>query len=806
MNIDDIENFKLHDAIRIHKVLNPALFEGDHLIPRVRKQLIEIAKDFVDFMGLDDLKVADVRIYGSNVGFTYTPHSDIDLHVLIDMSDVENDEVYKELFNAKKALYNLKHPITVGGYDVELYAQDKNDVVKSGGEYSVTDRKWIKYPGRRIPTFELDEVRAKFKKLVAVSELALRGKDIKLLDNLLETIKKYRKAGLEKGGEFSAENLAYKALRSRGIVDKLYKHRDELHSLELSIDEDFHPNEKPPGPEFKPTMPAGTVRVDVSDVYDWYKLGQHISDLEDLGKHDFGKGPPSTVMSFGDEDLEHQYINNLMKTGLTTTDIDPAGHKKIKGQKVDPTYNVTEDFKKKDLNHVYRIDSTHITDFEKNLKTYYHNKDFSVSGRSNFDDSVGKIKGVYAADPLFTALYSTGNSEGGNKKTRYVAIYGPGKPTVYFDVKDKNDIDKNISWLTVFDATNFKKLPSGEYFSEHPGKPVKQVKITDPLRYIKKRGWQIRFVNDLKKILNKIQEKAKTNSKLRYGAEGLGYDQTNEKPVAEDIFESYHNFLQSMNFDYSDCPKSSDFVENNSSWLSYRQKIYKFLWESQGEIEYKHILNNIRKNIWKIKPRLDESIDTNSLFKLMYDAFGQSDTRLIKKDNVVDVIEITSMTDGIAQITTHSDVKIKEVRVLGDVTYIMDYDDEIYIEGKNILGRDISLIIVGKPGTAERGLTLLRLKLDVDHDGNKKWGKWIIDFPEENGFANRLFNKFKIKESASGYIPSDAERDDPRFKTALTVDIGPNSIRDNAIKLGLGSIKRSGVPRTARTDGKIKKR
>ena len=106
------------------------------------------------------------------------------------------------------------------------------------------------------------------------------------------------------------------------------------------VGEDQHPNEKPKGPEIKPTMPKGTVRVDVSDVYDWYKLGQHISDLEGLGKHDFGKGPPSTILSFGDEEEEHKYIKNLKKTGLTTTDIDPAGHKKKKGQKTDPTYNV----------------------------------------------------------------------------------------------------------------------------------------------------------------------------------------------------------------------------------------------------------------------------------------------------------------------------------------------------------------------------------------------------------------------------------------------------------------------------------
>lgn len=107
--------------------------------------------------------------------------------------------------------------------------------------------------------------------------------------------------------------------------------------------EDYHPNDKPPGPEVKPTMPAGTVRVDVSDVYDWYKLGQHISDLKGLGKHDFGKGPPSTIISFGSEEEEHEYLNALKQIGLATTDIDPVDLKQPKGmkrQKVDPTYNV----------------------------------------------------------------------------------------------------------------------------------------------------------------------------------------------------------------------------------------------------------------------------------------------------------------------------------------------------------------------------------------------------------------------------------------------------------------------------------
>ena len=104
---------------------------------------------------------------------------------------------------------------------------------------------------------------------------------------------------------------------------------------------------EPLGPETPPTMPAGTVKVDVSDVYDWYKLGQHISNMKDLGQHDFGQGPPSAILSFGDEDLEHQYIQALKKTGLTTTDIDPVDPDQPPGmprQKTDPTYNVDENF------------------------------------------------------------------------------------------------------------------------------------------------------------------------------------------------------------------------------------------------------------------------------------------------------------------------------------------------------------------------------------------------------------------------------------------------------------------------------
>ena len=126
------------------------------------------------------------------------------------------------------------------------------------------------------------------------------------------------------------------------------------------INEDRHPDDTPYGPETKPTMPKGTVRVDVSDVYDWYKLGTHISDLGKADKSIFGKGPPSTIFSFGSEEEEHEYIKQLEKLGLTTTDIDPLDPNQPKGmprQKVDPTFNVNESNDGNPLWHINSYDN-----------------------------------------------------------------------------------------------------------------------------------------------------------------------------------------------------------------------------------------------------------------------------------------------------------------------------------------------------------------------------------------------------------------------------------------------------------------
>jgi predicted nucleotidyltransferase len=240
MNINDINSFRLDDAVKFHDRLNPAIFDDDHLDDEVREQLLLIAKDFMEHMGLNDIKVADVRLYGSNAAYTYTPHSDLDLHILVDMTKLTDDAVYLELFNSKKTVYNDSHDITVRGIDVELYIQDANDVVKSLGDYSVLHDRWVKYPSKRRANLDQHNTRQKFEKLLALTRLALKSDNLEQLDNLLSTIKRYRQAGLDVGGEFSPENLAYKALRSKKAVDALYRHKNRLHSTSLSMDEQIN--------------------------------------------------------------------------------------------------------------------------------------------------------------------------------------------------------------------------------------------------------------------------------------------------------------------------------------------------------------------------------------------------------------------------------------------------------------------------------------------------------------------------------------------------------------------------------------
>jgi hypothetical protein len=241
MNLKELDSFRISDAISFHDKLNPKLWNNNKLRPEVKQQLLIIAEDFLEELGINGLDVADMTVSGSNAAYSYTPNSDLDLHILVDMSKLPNNEVYRELFTAKKSLYNDSHDIKIHGIPVELYVQDAREPVVSLGEYSLKNDNWLKIPSKRRANFDQTATKTKYEKLLTLIELALKSRKYSKVSNIVKTIKRYRQSGLDKGGEFGPENLAYKALRAQGYITKLYDLRDKLHSEKLTIETMYQP-------------------------------------------------------------------------------------------------------------------------------------------------------------------------------------------------------------------------------------------------------------------------------------------------------------------------------------------------------------------------------------------------------------------------------------------------------------------------------------------------------------------------------------------------------------------------------------
>ena len=242
MNIQELDSYNLGDAVKFNKKLNPRLWGKDeHLLPEVRDHLLKIADDFREFLGVTDLQLKDITISGSNAAYTYTPHSDIDLHLVVDLPEADGSEVYRELFDAKKYQYNDMHHIKIGGYDIEVYVQDANKPHRSQGIYSILNNRWVDVPKRRKPEVDDISIRSKYEDLNHRIEDAIKSNNPDTIGALAKKISDLRQAGLDEHGEFGPENLAFKMLRSQGIIQKLYDARNAAKDHELSLKEKAPP-------------------------------------------------------------------------------------------------------------------------------------------------------------------------------------------------------------------------------------------------------------------------------------------------------------------------------------------------------------------------------------------------------------------------------------------------------------------------------------------------------------------------------------------------------------------------------------
>jgi hypothetical protein len=225
----------------LKETLNENIWENGNLKKNVRIAILKIAKAFNEYLKLG-VPIKDVIFTGSLSNYNWTLKSDIDIHLILDLSVLDEPEDFiQEYIAVKKTLWNDKHDIKIKNFEVELYAKDEETLFSSKAAFSVLKNYWIQKPSKKIN--DIDEISIKEKAasiMSSIDELESESDDLKIVeksDKIKEKIKKLRSSGLEQGGEYSTENLAFKVIRKTGYLEKLFNIKKMAFDSSLTLAE-----------------------------------------------------------------------------------------------------------------------------------------------------------------------------------------------------------------------------------------------------------------------------------------------------------------------------------------------------------------------------------------------------------------------------------------------------------------------------------------------------------------------------------------------------------------------------------------
>ena len=735
MNLKELHSFKLSDAVTFHDKLNPKLWMGVVLRPEVKDQLMTIAQDFLEELGVHDLDVKDITISGSNAAYSYTKHSDLDLHILVDMGNLPVDEVYRELFTAKKTIYNDTHDIKIHNIPVELYVQDSRLPVVSLGEYSVMHDKWLKIPTKRRSNFDQTATKSKYEKLLSLIEIALKSKRYSKVKHIIDTIKRYRQAGLDKGGEFGPENLAYKMLRSQGYITKLYELRDKLHSEKLSfetmyqnIDEDEQFNNElwKPGLDFKQEING--------ILYHVTNAGKK-NDFLSIKAYD--KKNPDPIGDAQFAKARNLYTGEVQGVTSMKTRVDP----KYQGQGI--AANMYALIRMLGVNVL--PSETQTTAGQKMWSKW--RKQGDVNSLKDLDP---KVKGVAESENNDTAisLSKLGKFHPG---TDELAEFVPERATAHYALHP----DK---WESTFYSLTNKDSDKLKYYGPK--------KISIPSGTL---------VGDMA-IANKFY-RAKTSEEKQHYA------------------EAYKASLQSYPVDVSQyrmpellIPRQNVGEEYSTMQFAAEKTPAINPYGGRKDNQYRGSMSEAFDNPYKSKWEKSESGSYDALVRLP----DGTNLSIMFNNEGDDEYQVEFYRNNSQEVTGEGDAQRVFATVLNAI--------QKFVKKHNPWRLRFSATKDVEPGQNSESRAKLYNRL-VDRYAN---ALGYDTYNEDHGdqITYELTRLKPTVAEASGYIPSEKQKNDPRFKTALTVDVHPDTIKKNA-KAFYWNTSRAGIPPTAKANGKI---
>jgi hypothetical protein len=223
-----------------HDKLNIKFWDDNSsLHVEVKDKLLQIAYKWGEFAKIPKEAIKDIILVGGNANYNYTRFSDLDLHLVVDKSQIADcPELLDDYLRDKKKLWALVHDIKIYSHPVELYAQDENDSLPANqGVYSLIQDAWVLEPRRMQVDLADPLLIRKVRDMMEEIDDLIENEadDANVLRKLQKKIRDMRASAIQQGGEFALENLVFKELRNRGYLDKLSNHIRHLEDTNLSL-------------------------------------------------------------------------------------------------------------------------------------------------------------------------------------------------------------------------------------------------------------------------------------------------------------------------------------------------------------------------------------------------------------------------------------------------------------------------------------------------------------------------------------------------------------------------------------------
>ena len=163
--------------------------------------------------------------------------------MVVDFEELgENEDFVDEMMRLHRMRWNDDHKILIYGHEVEIYVQDVSHEGHYAGIYSLLDSEWDKMPQKETPDIDTASISNKAasiaKEIDAIHSIFKRGY-YKMAHRQAESLKKkirdMRTAGLEDGGTYSVENLAFKVLRNNAYMEKLSRLHKVSYDKSMSL-------------------------------------------------------------------------------------------------------------------------------------------------------------------------------------------------------------------------------------------------------------------------------------------------------------------------------------------------------------------------------------------------------------------------------------------------------------------------------------------------------------------------------------------------------------------------------------------